>query len=148
MRLAFMSAAPALHAAQRPRFSSLRATERQRCAVERQVANPDAGRCKNGIAKRGRCHGRSDFAEPAWGVGALDDIHLDRRRFVEAQCAVVVEVRLFDSAILEGNAVMQRGTQAEDQAALHLRFQDRKSTRLNSSHSQISYAVFCLKKKK
>src|SRR2546430_13576715 len=30
--------------------------------------------------------------------------------------------------------------------ALHER--DRKSTRLNSSHSQISYAVFCLKKKK
>src|SRR2546430_12775168 len=30
-------------------------------------------------------------------------------------------------------------------AATH---RDRKSTRLNSSHSQISYAVFCLKKKK
>src|SRR2546427_5891346 len=29
----------------------------------------------------------------------------------------------------------------------HLK-RDRKSTRLNSSHSQISYAVFCLKKKK
>src|SRR2546430_3069229 len=28
------------------------------------------------------------------------------------------------------------------------RLRDRKSTRLNSSHSQISYAVFCLKKKK
>src|SRR5689334_23597770 len=28
------------------------------------------------------------------------------------------------------------------------RRQDRKSTRLNSSHSSISYAVFCLKKKK
>src|SRR2546430_7999193 len=28
------------------------------------------------------------------------------------------------------------------------RARDRKSTRLNSSHSQISYAVFCLKKKK
>src|SRR2546430_5600840 len=27
------------------------------------------------------------------------------------------------------------------------KFEDRKSTRLNSSHSQISYAVFCLKKK-
>src|SRR2546430_10421798 len=27
-------------------------------------------------------------------------------------------------------------------------FRDRKSTRLNSSHSQISYAVFCLKKQK
>src|SRR2546430_9856842 len=30
----------------------------------------------------------------------------------------------------------------------HLSWIDRKSTRLNSSHSQISYAVFCLKKKK
>src|SRR2546430_3199543 len=29
-----------------------------------------------------------------------------------------------------------------------LEVEDRKSTRLNSSHSQISYAVFCLKKKK
>src|SRR2546430_3766824 len=29
-----------------------------------------------------------------------------------------------------------------------VRLADRKSTRLNSSHSQISYAVFCLKKKK
>src|SRR2546430_11984182 len=33
----------------------------------------------------------------------------------------------------------------EDQ--LDLLARDRKSTRLNSSHSQISYAVFCLKKK-
>src|SRR5688572_33191462 len=32
-------------------------------------------------------------------------------------------------------------------AELHAK-EDRKSTRLNSSHSQISYAVFCLKKKK
>src|SRR2546430_12913635 len=36
-------------------------------------------------------------------------------------------------------------------SVIHPRYsahQDRKSTRLNSSHSQISYAVFCLKKKK
>src|SRR3712207_7820466 len=32
--------------------------------------------------------------------------------------------------------------------ALGRGFQDRKSTRLNSSHANISYAVFCLKKKK
>src|SRR5206468_5875325 len=32
-------------------------------------------------------------------------------------------------------------------AAIELRRRDRKSTRLNSSHDQISYAVFCLKKK-
>src|SRR2546430_11896728 len=31
---------------------------------------------------------------------------------------------------------------------ISLHYLDRKSTRLNSSHSQISYAVFCLKKKK
>src|SRR3712207_7766698 len=31
---------------------------------------------------------------------------------------------------------------------LALALQDRKSTRLNSSHANISYAVFCLKKKK
>src|SRR5258707_9530303 len=30
----------------------------------------------------------------------------------------------------------------------HIDYQDRKSTRLNSSHANISYAVFCLKKKK
>src|SRR5438270_13450200 len=33
-------------------------------------------------------------------------------------------------------------------AAMEMIEEDRKSTRLNSSHSQISYAVFCLKKKK
>src|SRR2546430_9001146 len=37
---------------------------------------------------------------------------------------------------------------SELQGRKGLSSQDRKSTRLNSSHSQISYAVFCLKKKK
>src|SRR5256886_8014619 len=36
----------------------------------------------------------------------------------------------------------------DDEALTVPRHLDRKSTRLNSSHSQISYAVFCLKKKK
>src|SRR5690606_10105084 len=42
------------------------------------------------------------------------------------------------------------GVSADDQAS-HKEFatkQDRKSTRLNSSHVKISYAVFCLKKKR
>src|SRR5256886_16599156 len=38
--------------------------------------------------------------------------------------------------------------QLDDRAAADAFVADRKSTRLNSSHSQISYAVFCLKKKK
>src|SRR5688572_32338914 len=37
---------------------------------------------------------------------------------------------------------------ARPREILSSRPRDRKSTRLNSSHSQISYAVFCLKKKK
>src|SRR5258708_29281729 len=36
----------------------------------------------------------------------------------------------------------------DPRASLQERYQDRKSTRLNSSHQIISYAVFCLKKKK
>src|SRR2546430_9700367 len=44
-----------------------------------------------------------------------------------------------------GLEVVQSHTVDRGEAAMH---QDRKSTRLNSSHSQISYAVFCLKKKK
>src|SRR5206468_8376522 len=38
--------------------------------------------------------------------------------------------------------------QREQREQPEQREQDRKSTRLNSSHDQISYAVFCLKKKK
>src|SRR5206468_12261604 len=40
------------------------------------------------------------------------------------------------------------GARAEPGARDHGRAEDRKSTRLNSSHDQISYAVFCLKKKR
>src|SRR3712207_7493564 len=35
----------------------------------------------------------------------------------------------------------------DDQAEIAVQRRDRKSTRLNSSHANISYAVFCLKKK-
>src|SRR2546429_4022039 len=44
---------------------------------------------------------------------------------------------------LQGEVVHQRGDDLRDLPRL-----DRKSTRLNSSHGYISYAVFCLKKKK
>src|SRR5947209_15711116 len=39
-------------------------------------------------------------------------------------------------------------TDARDAWLRSLELEDRKSTRLNSSHANISYAVFCLKKKK
>src|SRR5687768_17661855 len=49
-----------------------------------------------------------------------------------------VEVLIADPAAVLRNAIPPQVT----------RSQDRKSTRLNSSHGYISYAVFCLKKKK
>src|SRR5258708_29151297 len=53
---------------------------------------------------------------------------------------------------VNGYVAIPRGAQVELIArnvniAVHIR-QDRKSTRLNSSHQIISYAVFCLKKKR
>src|SRR2546430_11145061 len=54
---------------------------------------------------------------------------------------LAVEIRLGLPAV-GGTQELERGKRGHE---LH---QDRKSTRLNSSHSQISYAVFCLKKKK
>src|SRR5258708_17702997 len=48
----------------------------------------------------------------------------------------------------EPAARSRRCTGADDEIEPLVQLQDRKSTRLNSSHQIISYAVFCLKKKK
>src|SRR2546427_6231501 len=73
---------------------------------------------------------------------------------------VPLEVELVDIFLREPERCAQQNHVAQRQRALRrdviqLREgpadaaqRDRKSTRLNSSHSQISYAVFCLKKKK
>src|SRR5690606_39607785 len=56
--------------------------------------------------------------------------------------------------LLRGAALGEQPVQARrvlvrgDEVGVVVRLQDRKSTRLNSSHVKISYAVFCLKKKK
>src|SRR3712207_8136115 len=71
----------------------------------------------------------------------------------EARLAEAGDVDLAIAVVLTNAA----GEQAGDTIARRLRLQlgkagavveDRKSTRLNSSHANISYAVFCLKKKK
>src|SRR5438445_10607230 len=48
---------------------------------------------------------------------------------------------------IERGAFLEADIVDDDGDAIH-RVADRKSTRLNSSHANISYAVFCLKKKK
>src|SRR3712207_7422455 len=62
------------------------------------------------------------------------------------QLALGVDAEL----LVPGNGLARQLQRAGLLLALHLpqRLGDRKSTRLNSSHANISYAVFCLKKKK
>src|SRR5690606_39810220 len=69
--------------------------------------------------------------------------------------AALRQVQLADSVGTEmwlGRAALESEAGSLDSAATYLeryiREGDRKSTRLNSSHVKISYAVFCLKKKK
>src|SRR5688572_32475236 len=50
--------------------------------------------------------------------------------------------------MLRHDPVFRSGSGGKRRSGMLARRTDRKSTRLNSSHSQISYAVFCLKKKK
>src|SRR3712207_8771532 len=55
---------------------------------------------------------------------------------------------LTDAEVAEFGAFTQTAMRVVRQVTGAHGFKDRKSTRLNSSHANISYAVFCLKKKK
>src|SRR2546427_7989160 len=83
----------------------------------------------NGLAQLGEAGGRGPFGtgvlEFGSGLAVVSVLNADALLVVLVRPATNVGALLYD-----------------------LRRQDRKSTRLNSSHSQISYAVFCLKKKK
>src|SRR3712207_8187412 len=57
-------------------------------------------------------------------------------------------VGLADEQQLRVQEVAQDGAERDELGAVADAEVDRKSTRLNSSHANISYAVFCLKKKK
>src|SRR2546427_8926079 len=68
---------------------------------------------------------------------SLGDLDVALRRLIEGRA----DDFALDSALHVGDFFGPFVDQQNNQG-------DRKSTRLNSSHSQISYAVFCLKKKK
>src|SRR2546430_12489635 len=57
------------------------------------------------------------------------------------------DCRATPTARLTGAGSARSSLEMKTQGLRELEARDRKSTRLNSSHSQISYAVFCLKKK-
>src|SRR2546430_8691715 len=73
---------------------------------------------------------------------------LFRSYIYEPEAKVVLEqvlTRYIETIIFQAVAENMSSEQSARMVAMK---SDRKSTRLNSSHSQISYAVFCLKKKK
>src|SRR2546427_7970561 len=71
-----------------------------------------------------------------------------------ASLSLPLQYREFLLGIGRGAGILFQGTDIFFPSIIGLKtdavnlLKDRKSTRLNSSHSQISYAVFCLKKKK
>src|SRR5699024_10815408 len=108
--------------------------------------------------KRGRSRGKSP-------VGSLpasfkQDVDRQRRRggqrsqspFVSGGERVAREKGSRDEKSVQGGRVQSGGVEKRDERGVdksgeYLVVEDRKSTRLNSSHVSISYAVFCLKKK-
>src|SRR2546430_7389973 len=80
------------------------------------------------------------FRSERAGVAALALGVLDGLDFEEAAAE-----RL--DLLLDDRPNVEAGDDPAEALGRRDRLQDRKSTRLNSSHSQISYAVFCLKKK-
>src|SRR2546430_13230398 len=76
------------------------------------------------------------------GIGEALGTWIEERRFPNRKTSLLAAgVRL-------GIPVTVHVAIGTDIIHMHPAMEDRKSTRLNSSHSQISYAVFCLKKKK
>src|SRR3712207_9103943 len=64
------------------------------------------------------------------------------QHFQPGDLLITADIPLAD-AVIDKN-----GTALNPRGELYSKEKDRKSTRLNSSHANISYAVFCLKKKK
>src|SRR2546430_8985723 len=77
------------------------------------------------------------YLQPLGRVGQIHAVQANIRYPASVEAAA----RNADVVINLVGILFERGRQGFEAV------QDRKSTRLNSSHSQISYAVFCLKKK-
>src|SRR5207302_3894800 len=108
---------------------------------KKDVVGADGGR------QPGDARGDRALAGATW----LRRDHRDRRRGGACVAAATVVRRRrhgLEHARARRAVAVASGDDRATGAARPLRADDRKSTRLNSSHVKISYAVFCLKKKK
>src|SRR5207249_1433944 len=90
------------------------------------------------VARRGE-----ELRERRLGARDVDVVRLPRNR----QLGIDLGIDVIDLQVVGSRDALRRKPDAQSLFDLHVH-RDRKSTRLNSSHVSISYAVFCLKKKK
>src|SRR5256886_16275227 len=94
------------------------------------------------------------YFEPLTFEDVIEIVRWERPKGVVVQLGGQTPLRLTKPLEAAGVPILGTPPDSIDVAEDRERFEalarrlDRKSTRLNSSHSQISYAVFCLKKKK
>src|SRR2546422_7234695 len=94
---------------------------------------------------------RVETAAPGSGRGPEADRCAGPHAATPAARTAIAAARLTCSTSNPGVSFARSHAQREPRRSDHRRLpppRDRKSTRLNSSHGYISYAVFCLKKKK
>src|SRR3712207_6841719 len=88
----------------------------------------------------------SEMAIAMARAGGIGVIH--KNMSIDRHAAEVDRVKRSESGMILNPITLSPDATLREAVALMSRFKDRKSTRLNSSHANISYAVFCLKKKK
>src|SRR5438034_2315278 len=93
-------------------------------------------------------HGRTESTDRAAHHGMSVQFQVGSTKLGHVDLLVPSETMLEEDELPKGCTVSQEAAQEKVMVASQKSRIDRKSTRLNSSHTVISYAVFCLKKKK
>src|SRR5712671_6706547 len=88
-----------------------------------------------------------DGVDALFQLGTNNERCLDPKNRIALQKFIALEEQMGDEGAIARRADHEMNVGGTEWMPPH-RGQDRKSTRLNSSHQIISYAVFCLKKKK
>src|SRR5690348_1388575 len=119
--VACASAATANHAAAAPGSSLCTVLrESEPVVLERQRADALAGRGKDRVAHGGRDRGLAGLADAAPETAARREHRLDLRHLAQAHHPVVVEVRLLDASVADGDLTPEHRGQHEYRAALKL----------------------------